>query len=44
MLRSLLGIRRLVSFTAVYRLNKAYKKAWQGAHYYRKYPVSLPSA
>jgi radical SAM superfamily enzyme YgiQ (UPF0313 family) len=43
-LRSLLGIRRLVSFTAVYRLNKAYKKAWQGAHYYRKYPVSLPSA
>jgi radical SAM superfamily enzyme YgiQ (UPF0313 family) len=43
-LKSLFGIRRLVSFLAVYRLNKAYKKAWQGAHYYRKYPVSLPSA
>jgi radical SAM superfamily enzyme YgiQ (UPF0313 family) len=43
-LKSLLGIRRLTSFVAVYRLNKAYKKAWQGAHYYRKYPVSLPSA
>jgi radical SAM superfamily enzyme YgiQ (UPF0313 family) len=38
MIRSLLSIRRPVNFSAVSRLNRAYKKAWQGAHYYKKYP------
>ena len=39
--KSLLGIRRLVNFYAVSRLNRAYKRAWQGSHYYKKYPVTL---
>jgi radical SAM superfamily enzyme YgiQ (UPF0313 family) len=39
MIRSVLAIRRPVSFFAVSRLNQAYKKAWQGAHYYRRHPL-----
>jgi radical SAM superfamily enzyme YgiQ (UPF0313 family) len=38
MMRSFLSIRRPVSFFAVSRLNRAYKRAWQGAHYYKKHP------
>ncbi|HUI69813.1 MAG TPA: radical SAM protein [Spirochaetia bacterium] len=35
-LKSLVGIRRLVSFYAVVRMNKAYKRGWKHSHYYNK--------
>ncbi|MGA2764873.1 MAG: radical SAM protein [Spirochaetia bacterium] len=38
-LKSLLGIRKLVSFYAVARMNKAYKRGWKNSHYYNKYAV-----
>lgn len=41
MLRSLLTLKNPTSFYAVYRYNKAYKKSWQGAHYYNKYPMKF---
>jgi radical SAM superfamily enzyme YgiQ (UPF0313 family) len=41
MMRSLLEIRRPTSFYAVSRLNTAYKRAWQGSQYYKKYPLTV---
>ena len=38
MLRSLISLKNPINFYAVYRYNKAYKKSWQGAHYYSKFP------
>ena len=42
LLKSFFGLRNLVSFVAVSRFNKAYKRGWKGSHYYRKYPVTMP--
>jgi hypothetical protein len=43
MLKSLLGIRKLSSFVAIYKFNKAVKKGWQGSHYFREYPATFES-
>jgi radical SAM superfamily enzyme YgiQ (UPF0313 family) len=44
MLKSLLGIRKVSSFVAIYKFNKAMKKAWRGSHYFREYPATLAPA
>jgi hypothetical protein len=44
MLKSLLGIRKLSSFAAIYKFNKAVRKGWQGSHYFREYPATFESA
>lgn len=36
MARSLLSLKNLDSFYAIYRMNKVYRKGWQGSHYYNK--------
>ncbi len=40
-LRSLFGIRNLVSYTAVHRFDRALKRSWKGAHYYGSYSNRL---
>jgi radical SAM superfamily enzyme YgiQ (UPF0313 family) len=42
MLRSFVSLKSLTNFYAVYRYNKAYKKSWQGSHYFKKYPAKFP--
>lgn len=44
MLKSLLGIRKLSSFVAIWKFNKAVKKGWRGSHYFREYPATFGSA
>lgn len=44
MLKSLLGIRKVSSFVAIYKFNKAVKKGWQGSHYFREYPATFEPA
>lgn len=41
MLRSFLSLKSLTNFYAVYRYNKAYKKSWQGSHYFNKYSAKF---
>jgi radical SAM superfamily enzyme YgiQ (UPF0313 family) len=38
LLKSLLALRRVGSFVASYKANKAYKRGWQNSHYYGAYP------
>lgn len=41
MMKSLLSLKNLTNFYAVYRFNKALKRGWQGSHYYKKYPINF---
>ncbi len=41
LLRSFISLRNPTNLYAVYRYNKAYRKSWQGSHYYRKYPAKF---
>ncbi len=41
MMKSFLSLKGLVSFYAVYRMNKAYKKSWQNSHYYQPIRYTL---
>ena len=41
MLRSFFSLKNPTNFYAVYRYNKAYKKSWQGSHYYHNYPMKF---
>jgi len=40
-LKSLLSMKNLTNFYAVYRFNQALKRGWRGSHYYSKYPTNL---
>lgn len=35
MIRSFLFLKRMESFSAIYKLNKVYKKSWEKSHYYK---------
>jgi len=41
MLRSFFSLKSATNYYAVYRYNKAYKKSWQGSHYFNKYPAKF---
>jgi radical SAM superfamily enzyme YgiQ (UPF0313 family) len=41
MVKSLLGLRNLVSFGAVWKFNRAAKRGWLNSHYYREYPATF---
>jgi radical SAM superfamily enzyme YgiQ (UPF0313 family) len=41
MLRSFFSLKSLTNFYAVYRYNKAYKKSWQGSHYFNEYSAKF---
>jgi radical SAM superfamily enzyme YgiQ (UPF0313 family) len=36
MLKSLLSLRKIDSFSAIYKMNKVYKKSWEKSHYFKK--------
>jgi len=36
MIKSFLSLKRLDSFSAMYRMNKVYKRSWQKSHYYSR--------
>ena len=38
LLKSFLSLKNLTNFYAVYRINQALKRSWQGSHYYQNYP------
>ena len=44
LLKSLLGIRKVSTFVAIYRFNKAVRKGWQGSHYFGDYPATFATA
>lgn len=39
--RSLIRVRRLRMFLAIFKLNQALRKSWRNAHYYRTYPMDF---
>jgi radical SAM superfamily enzyme YgiQ (UPF0313 family) len=44
LLQSLLSLRSLKKFYAVYKLNQALKMSWQNAHYYSRYSSKIASS
>ena len=40
-IKSLLNLKNLTNFFASYKFNKALKRGWKGAHYYKKYPLKF---
>ncbi len=41
MIKSLLSLKNITNFYAIYKFNQALKKGWQASHYYKKYPTNL---
>jgi radical SAM superfamily enzyme YgiQ (UPF0313 family) len=44
LLKSLLSIRKPVNVAAIFKFNKALKRAWKGSHYYSEYARTLEAA
>jgi radical SAM superfamily enzyme YgiQ (UPF0313 family) len=41
LLKSLLSVRKPTNVVAIFKFNKALKKAWKGSHYYKEYSQTL---
>jgi radical SAM superfamily enzyme YgiQ (UPF0313 family) len=44
LLKSIVGVRTPTNVAAIFKFNKALKKAWKGSHYYREYARTLESS